>query len=205
MTDFPRFLPPSGLSFTEIKEYVKTIPDVDPKTLEKRLTKADKNGDRFVSTAELRQVIDAGLPPGDEPASMYGMYEAEQAWGKLAGKEHLETLSRELNKPETLKSAKVTSFLDAATTNSPNPKDNVNIIRGTVRLGGTDYEFDLANRKELALKLRDKDDNLYTLTDDDIPQAFLKDLISKRPPNNPQPVLRYSSIFNSRFCSVENK
>ena len=183
MTDFPGFLPPSGLSFTQIKDYVKTIPDVDDrKTLEKQLKKADKNRDAFVSTGELREVIDAGSSPR-------AIYNAEQAWGKLAGKEHLETLSSELNKPETLRSAKVTYFLDAAQTNSSDPKEKVNIIQGTVNLGGKDYEFDLANRQELALKLRDNKNNLYTLTNDDIPPAFLQDLINKRPPNNPQPVL----------------
>ncbi|MEB3315142.1 MAG: hypothetical protein VKK32_02885 [Candidatus Melainabacteria bacterium] len=200
MTDFPGFLPPSGLSFTQIKDYVKTIPDVnDPKTLEAELKKADKNGDAFVSTGELRELINAS---SSSPWAR-GMFEAEQEWGKLAGKEHLKTLSSELNKPETLRSAKVTSFLDAAETDSSDPKEKVNIIQGTVNLGGKNYEFDLANRQELALKLRDDEGNLYTLTNDDIPPAFLKDLISKRPPNNPQPVLRYSSIFNSRFCSVE--
>ena len=182
MTDFPGFLPPSGLSFTQIKNYVKTIPDVnDRKTLEAELKRADKDGDGFVSTGELREVIDAGSSPR-------AIYNAEQAWGKLAGKEHLETLSSELNKPETLRSAKVTYFLDAERIDSPNLKENINIIQGTVKLGGKDYEFDLANRQELALKLRDNKNNLYTLTNDDIPPAFLQDLINKRPPNNPQPV-----------------
>lgn len=196
MTDFPGFLPPSGLPFTQIKDYVKTIPDVnDPKTLEEQLEKANKDGDEFVRTGELREMIDRGSSPR-------AMYDVEQAWGKLAGKEHLETLNRELNKPETLNSVKVTDFLDAQTKNNPILKENINIVRGTVNLGGKDYEFDLANRGELRLKLRDSDNNLYTLTNDDIPQAFLKDVLSKRPPGTQEPVVRYSSIFNSRFCSV---
>ena len=187
MTDFPGFLPPSGLPINEMVNFAKTIPSVDPNVVREQIIKSDTNGDKFVSTDELRK--------GD-------LIDVEQAWGRHAGKKHLETLNRELNKPETLKSAKVTNFLDAKTINSPNLRENIDIIQGTVNLGGTDYEFDLANRKELTLKLRDDKDNLYILTNDDIPPAFLKDLISKRPPNNPQPVVRYSSIFNSRFCSV---
>jgi hypothetical protein len=79
--------------------------------------------------------------------------------------------------------------------------------KGTVTLGKDQYQFslydanDLDSKSGMKLTLTDSQGNRIILDQDNIPESFVKAVEDGKPPKSES--VRYSSIFNSRLCSVE--
>ena len=199
-------LPLPGMKVQDLPAFLKQIESkngklpVDDKQILTFLTGADKNGnqDGFVTSAEVVNDPQYNLLNSD---LRYSMQEITREWAIMAGKTSGEELKVKLKEQGILDSIQVDYLSRGRLVGSL-----TNAV-GKVELNGKKYDFalsdedDLNKNEGLKLKLKNPDGNEIILGQEHIPQEFVDAVIAEQPPNSPS--VRYSSIFNSRFCSVE--
>jgi hypothetical protein len=191
--DLPAFL-------AKIEDKNGKLPADDKKEILTFLTGADKNGnkDGFVTSAEVVSDPQYNLLNSN---LRYSMEQITHEWAIMAGKTSGEELKVKLKEQEILDSIKVDYLSRGRMVGS------LTGAAGKVELNGKKYDFALSDADDinkgegLELALRNPDGNEIILGQEHIPQEFVDTVIAKKPPDSPG--VRYSSIFNSRFCSVE--
>jgi len=185
-SEIPAFLKKNNITGTEANQVTKLLTEAN----------ANKSGksDDFVTDSEVLSYIQNQKAPIISADLSGKVLKALNEWDSIAAKEFQTKL-------QTPKEMSVTSFTGGRLVGS---LDNA---KGTVTLGKDQYQFslydanDLDSKSGMKLTLTDSQGNRIILGQDNIPESFVKAVEDGKPPKSGS--VRYSSIFNSRFCSVE--